>query len=157
MLTVTLGRCCYSRSNRVQSGKCIRYLCVCLYVCFNSQSNDYTDSHGRYLFGQALGGIFISPISESFGRKPLYIASTLLYSVFSAFAAGIPHVSGVLVGRFICGVVSSVPSMVVAGSIEDMFSPEARVWIVFAWGATANASLTLGPIFSTFVTENHGW
>jgi len=35
-----------------------------------------------YLIGQGIGGIFFPPYSEVFGRKTLYILSTLVYAIF---------------------------------------------------------------------------
>ena len=32
-----------------------------------------------YLFGLALGSLFLAPISETYGRKPVYIAGMLLF------------------------------------------------------------------------------
>jgi hypothetical protein len=74
----------------------------------------------RYLYGQALGGLFFSPISESFGRKPLYIVAIFLDSGFCIIVSVIPHISAVVIGRFFSGVLSAIPTIVVAGSIEDM-------------------------------------
>jgi MFS family permease len=110
-----------------------------------------------YLYGQAIGSIFFSPISESFGRKPLYIGAMLLDSGLEILIGTVPHISAIAVGRFFSGLLSAVPTNVVAGSIEDMYGPERRIWMIFAWGAGANIGLTIGPIYSTYITEAIGW
>lgn len=80
-----------------------------------------------------------------------------LYSGLCFLTGTVPHIADVAVGRFCCGLASSIPTIVVAGGIEDMFDSEKRVWMVFAWGLTANVGLTLGPVYSTYVTEIMGW
>ncbi|KAH6674173.1 hypothetical protein B0J14DRAFT_653483 [Halenospora varia] len=80
-----------------------------------------------YLYGLALSSIVFSSVSESFGRKPLYILSMFLYSGLCFLTGTVPHIADVAVGRFCCGLASSIPTIVVAGGIEDMFDSEKRV------------------------------
>ncbi|KAM5444755.1 hypothetical protein MferCBS31731_000210 [Microsporum ferrugineum] len=84
-----------------------------------------------YLLGQGMGGIIFPPYSESFGRKKLYIVSTGLYSVFCVIVGVVPSISGAIVGRFFTGFLSAIPTIVVAGSIEDMFNSKDRIWLIF--------------------------
>lgn len=80
-----------------------------------------------------------------------------LYVGFSVVVGEAPNIAAVTVGRFFCGLLSSIPTIIVAGSVEDMYGPEARVWMIFAWGAAANIGLAIGPIYSTYITEGLGW
>jgi MFS family permease len=68
-----------------------------------------------------------------------------------------PNISGVIIGRFFSGLLSAIPTIVVAGSIEDMFTAERRVWMIFTWGVAANIGLTLGPIYGSYITQHIGW
>jgi MFS family permease len=119
--------------------------------------NPSSHNANRYLYGEAIGDLIFSQISESFGRKPLYIGSAFLYSGFCIVAGTVPHISGIIVGRFFSGLVSAIPSVVVAGSVEDMYETHARIWMIFAWGAFSKIGLTLGPIYSVYITEEVGW
>lgn len=110
-----------------------------------------------YLLGQLVGGIIFPPYSEAFGRKKLYIVSTGFYSVFCVMVGVVPSLAGVAVGRFCSGFLSAIPTIVVAGSIEDMFNSKDRVWLIFLWAMVANMGLALGPIMSVYITESLGW
>ncbi|KAL4888306.1 major facilitator superfamily domain-containing protein [Aspergillus ambiguus] len=110
-----------------------------------------------YLLGQGIGAILLPPYSESFGRKNLYVASSALYSISCAIVAAVPSLIGVIVGRFVSGFVSSIPTTVVVGSIEDMYNSRDRVWLICVWAIASNFALVLGPILSTFITEDLGW
>ncbi|KFY48860.1 hypothetical protein V495_00970 [Pseudogymnoascus sp. VKM F-4514 (FW-929)] len=113
--------------------------------------------HIKYQFGQALGGVVFPPYSECFGRKSVYIATTLVYCLACILTAEVPTMAGVCVGRFICGIMSAVPSVVVEGSIEDLFNMKSRVWIVFLWACATTAGLVLGPIYGAYISAYCGW
>jgi len=107
--------------------------------------------------GQGLGGIFLPPYSEVFGRKTLYVVSTLVYCIFSAITAGVHSLPAIVIARFLSGLASAIPTIVVAGSIEDIFNIKARVWMIFVWVIVGNSAVCIGPIYSAYVTHNLGW
>ena len=71
--------------------------------------------------------------------------------------ASVPSLAIVIVARFISGIFSAIPTIVVAGSIEDMFNMKARVWMIFTWVLIGNVAVCVGPIYSTYVTAEIGW
>ena len=81
----------------------------------------------------------------------------MLFAVFSLVIAAIRSIIAVFVGRFITGFLSSIPCIVVVGSIEDMFNAKTRVWLLFVWLTTANAGLVVGPIFASYISYSIGW
>lgn len=111
----------------------------------------------RYLIGQCVGGIIFPPYSETFGRKKLYIFSAGFYSIFCLIVGLVPSIAGAVVGRLASGFLSAIPSVIVAGSIEDMFNSKGRVWMIFVWAVVANMGLVTGPIISVYITEQLGW
>ena len=102
------------------------------------------------------GGVVFPPYSETFGRKKLYVVSSILYSLFCLINA-IPYLPAVIISRFCCGVLSAVPTNVVAGSVEDMFNSGSRIWMMYAWLVAANLGLSIGPVYGAYVTEAWGW
>ena len=65
--------------------------------------------------------------------------------------------AGIYVGRFISGFASAIPSTVVAGSIQDMFEDELRVWLILTWNSLTVLGLAFGPIYGSFITSSLGW
>lgn len=110
-----------------------------------------------YLLGQGLGGIIFSPYSEAFGRKKLYIVSTGLYSIFCAMIAVVPSLAGIVISRFMTGVLSGIPTTITAGSIEDLSNAKDRIWFIFLWSMISNLGLALGPIMSAYIIAGLGW
>ncbi|KAK2022510.1 fluconazole resistance protein 1 [Colletotrichum zoysiae] len=110
-----------------------------------------------YLIGQSVGGIFFPPWSESFGRKNLYIISTALYSLLCLMIAVSASITGVVVGRFATGFLSSIPTVVITGSIEDLWDARDRVWWVFWWVLVGNMGLLTGPMISDGILGHSHW
>ncbi|KAI9710150.1 MAG: hypothetical protein M1820_002952 [Bogoriella megaspora] len=110
-----------------------------------------------YQLGQAFGGLIIPPYSESFGRRIPYLVSSFIFAAFCLIVGLVPSVAVVFISRFITGFASAVPSVVIAGSIEDMFNARSRVWLVFAWNALTTLGLVFGPIYGAYIDREHGW
>ena len=110
-----------------------------------------------YLLGQTVGGIFCSPISETFGRKTIYILSASMFCVFSAIVGAVPSLAGVFVGRFFQGVAAAIPATVAFGNFDDLFGAQTRIWVVYGYTFAGMVGLALGPIYSAYVLEKIGW
>jgi MFS family permease len=112
----------------------------------------------RYQIGQAIGCLVMPPLSESYGRRKPYLYSCTAFAIGNLIAAVVPSTyAGVVVGRFISGLVSAVPTVVIGGSIEDLYEAEARIWLIFAWNTSANAALAIGPIYASYIAASAGW
>ena len=97
------------------------------------------------------------PYSESFGRKWLYVVSTFLFSLFCILVGAVPSIAAIIVGRFATGVLSAIPSIILAGSIEDMFNSGPRIWMIYVWSMAANLGFCIGPIVGAYVTAEIDW
>ncbi|KAH8884637.1 major facilitator superfamily transporter [Thozetella sp. PMI_491] len=110
-----------------------------------------------YQLGQALGGVVVPPFSEKVGRRLPYLISCATFSLFCLLIAVVPTASTAYVGRLVTGFASAVPSVVIAGSIEDVFNTRRRVWVVVLWNAGTTAGLCFGPVYAAYISEAFGW
>lgn len=110
-----------------------------------------------YLLGQTLGGIFCSPISETFGRRTLYLMAAIMFCIFSAVVAAVPSVIAVYFGRFLQGIAAAIPATVAFGNMEDMFDAHTRIWVVYGYTVAGFIGLALGPVYSAYITHVLGW
>lgn len=97
------------------------------------------------------------PFSESFGRRKPYLYSCAAFSMGSLVTGVVPSVAGVFVGRFISGFASSVPSVVIAGSIQDLYAGTHRVWMTLVWNSSTTLGLIVGPIYGSYMADALGW
>ncbi|GKT83453.1 MFS multidrug transporter [Colletotrichum tofieldiae] len=110
-----------------------------------------------YQLGQAVGGFLIPPFSELFGRRLPYLTSCAAFCIFSLLTGVVHSPAAVYIGRFVAGLASAVPSVVIAGSVEDLFNTKRRVWIIVLWNAGTTVGLCFGPIYAAYVSEAVGW
>ncbi|KAF2827267.1 putative polyamine transporter [Ophiobolus disseminans] len=110
-----------------------------------------------YQLGQSIGGLLMPPFSESFGRRKPYIYSCAAFSIGCLITGVVPSVAGVFVGRFISGFASSVPSVVLAGSIQDLYAGTHRVWMIMVWNSLTTLGLVVGPIYGSYIAHVLGW
>lgn len=86
-----------------------------------------------------------------------YLISCLLFCISCLIVGVTPHISAVFVGRFFSGLASAVPSVVISGTVEDIFDSEGRVWIVLLWNAAATAGLAFGPVYAACISRVASW
>jgi len=102
-----------------------------------------------YLLAQALGGLVLPPIAETFGGRTLYITGTVAFTIGCVSMAASPILPTVIAGRIICGFTSALPSTVAVSSFENMFDFRSRIWVFHVWIASAVAALSIGPAVAT--------
>lgn len=112
-----------------------------------------------YLTSQAIGGLIFPPIAEGFGGRSIYLTSTFGFAFFCVITAAWSSVLPVVtICRFITGLLSAMPAVVAAGSIENIFDIRSRTFVVHIWIAGAVVGLSLGPPVATFITTSSlGW
>jgi DHA1 family multidrug resistance protein-like MFS transporter len=88
-----------------------------------------------YLFGIGSGCLFVGPLSQTFGRNPVYLGFTLVYLFFILGTALSRTFGAQIVCRFFAGLASSAALGINGGSVGDLFRPvERALWFpVIAW------------------------
>ncbi|KAK9457357.1 major facilitator superfamily domain-containing protein [Dipodascopsis uninucleata] len=102
------------------------------------------------VIGFAVGPLAWSPLSEQWGRRPVYFISLSLYTIFNIPCALSPNIGGLLVSRFLCGVFASSGLVLAGGTIADIW-PMAKRGNAIAYFAAAPYC---GPVFGPLVC---GW
>ncbi|CZT20924.1 related to multidrug resistant protein [Ramularia collo-cygni] len=110
-----------------------------------------------YVLGLALGPMSLGPLSEYYGRTPLYI---LPYGTFLLFLIGtalVQNIAGFLILRFFSGMFASVTIANFGGTIADLWPRESvgPAMYIFLWAAVCGSPM--GFFLMSFVAEHHGW
>jgi multidrug resistance protein len=106
--------------------------------------------------GFAVGPLLWSPLSELFGRRPVYIISLLLYVIFNIPCALSPNIGGLLVSRFLCGVFSSSGLSLAGGTIADIWDIEDRGMAIAFFAAAPYGGPVFGPIINGWINVGTG-
>lgn len=75
-----------------------------------------------YVMGLGVGVLFLAPLSEFFGRRPIYVYSYLAFTLFLIPCALAPNIGVMMAFRFLCGVAGSAFLSVAGAGVGDMFS-----------------------------------
>lgn len=79
-----------------------------------------------FCMGFALSPMVLAPMSELYGRYPVFVISGVVYVVFQAVCSVAPNLAAMLIARFLVGVGGSVFSSVIGGVIADLWAKEQR-------------------------------
>ena len=110
-----------------------------------------------YILGFAFGPLIIAPLSEIYGRAPLYISCNILFVVFSV-ACGLSKNMGTLVAfRFLLGCAGASPLTLGGGTIADMIPQEKRGASMAIWAMGPLVGPVIGPVCGGYLSQAKGW
>ncbi|TVY65820.1 MFS transporter prlG [Fusarium oxysporum f. sp. cubense] len=125
---------------------------------FDSTSHTVTSlSVSIYVLGYALGPLLFAPLSEVFGRLPIYIVTNVMFLAFVLACGFATNLSMFIVFRFINGAVGSASQALSGGTLADLVPREERgKWMgLIVLGPIMGP--TIGPIAGGFVSQYIGW
>ncbi len=123
----------------------------------NSNATLGTLAVSVYLLGYAFGPLFLAPLSELYGRRVLYYASTLLFIIFNVACGRSTNFPMLVVFRVLTGTAGSYPLTVGPGSIADMFKQEQRGRVMAIWTLPILLGPSVGPIAGGYISASLGW
>ncbi|KAF7318168.1 MFS general substrate transporter [Mycena chlorophos] len=107
--------------------------------------------------GFGIGPLAWSPLSELYGRRPLWIIPSAFYVIFNIPCAVAPNIQTLLICRFFCGLFASAPLTLAGGTISDIWDNNERGLAIAIFAAAPYGGPVLGPIVGGFVGEKLGW
>lgn len=106
---------------------------------------------------QGLGPLILAPLSETFGRRALYVWCFGIFTLLQIPAALSPNIECLIAARTVAGFFGSVGVANGAGTLSDMFDKSERAG-VFGWyllGPLLGPSL--GPLIGGLIVGSLGW
>lgn len=91
-----------------------------------------------YLLGLALGPLFLSSLSEMYGRLPVYHGANFVFVAFIIGTAVSKSTAEFMIFRFLSGCAGGMPLALGGGTIADVTPPSER--------GLATALFSLGPL-----------
>ena len=110
-----------------------------------------------WCIGFATSPMFLAPLSEINGRRPVFLASGLVFFVAQIGCALTDSFAGTLVARFFVGAGASTFATMVGGVISDVYHAEDRNTPMALYSGCALAGTGLGPCFSGFIIGRTTW
>lgn len=106
------------------------------------------------MFG--IAPLFLAPLSETYGRRIVYILSTIVYTLFQVPQAIAPNIATMLVARSISGIGGSTAISLLGGTLSDLFDDNSRGIPMAVFAFSAFAPTGLGPVMFGYVAMRRG-
>ncbi|RDB29863.1 hypothetical protein Hypma_013845 [Hypsizygus marmoreus] len=110
-----------------------------------------------FVIGFGVGPLLFAPLSEVFGRKPIYCLSMFLYFIFTLPSALSKNVATLVVCRQIAGIAASAPMCNVGGTVADIWRVEDRGIPMAVFSGTLFLGPCVGPLVGGWIGERVGW
>jgi MFS family permease len=110
-----------------------------------------------YVLGLALGPMSLAPLSEYYGRRPIYIYSYAIFLLLLLATSYVDSLALFLVLRTFSGYFSSVTISNFGGTIADLFHHHdtGPAMSLFLWAATGGSPT--GFILFSFIAKDRSW
>ncbi|KAH7063430.1 major facilitator superfamily domain-containing protein, partial [Macrophomina phaseolina] len=110
-----------------------------------------------FVLGFAFGPLLLAPLSEIYGRNPIYHVCNVLFTVFSAGCALSKNMGMLIAFRFLSGLAGVAVVTCGSGSISDMLPPQKRGAAMALWSLGPLLGPVIGPIAGGYLTQAEGW
>ena len=124
---------------------------------FSVSAEITTLSLSLYVLGFAVGPVLLAPLSEYFGRQPVYIVSWFVLFTFQLPIALAPNIGTILVCRFIGGFAGVAPLTNTGGSISDMWSRNESGGAMAVYGLSSTFGPPMALVISGYTALDLGW
>lgn len=110
-----------------------------------------------YILGFAVGPLVLAPLSEYYGRSPIYIWTWLVLVIFNIPIALAPNIGTILVCRFIQGCFGAAPLTNTGGTVSDLWSRNECGIAMAIYGVSSTAGPPLALVISGYTVLKKGW
>ncbi|GAA5903062.1 hypothetical protein JCM8208_000442 [Rhodotorula glutinis] len=104
-----------------------------------------------------VGRLFLAPISETFGRRPMLVILTALITLLFLPQALAPNFASICATRFFQGALGSCEGPVIAGVVADLFPKRTRGMPMAVFVAAVFWGNATGPSVSAWVAYKLTW
>ncbi|OAL44718.1 MFS general substrate transporter [Pyrenochaeta sp. DS3sAY3a] len=150
-------------------------ICAASSLCVTCTSSLYTSTYGQlmpefgtsrlvctlglslFVAGLGTGPMVLSPLSEFYGRRLIYICSFTFFLIWMIPCAVAPNMATMLIARFLDGVAGSAFLSVAGGTVGDMFAKHELSLPMMVYTASPFVGPEIGPLVGGFIVEGTTW
>ena len=110
-----------------------------------------------FVLGFAFGPLLLAPLSEMYGRIPVYNTCNVAFLIFTILSAEAKSMGMLVAVRFLAGAFGVAVITCGSGSIADMMPPEQRGGAMAVWAVGPILGPVIGPVAGGFLVTAKGW
>jgi multidrug resistance protein len=105
----------------------------------------------------ACGSVVLAPLSEMYGRRPIYLIVMALFVIFVIPCAVATNMATILVNRFIGAFCAAAMISNAPGTVNDIVDDQHRALAFSIWSIGPMNGPVIGPVVGGFVFQYLGW
>ncbi len=105
-----------------------------------------------FVAGYCVGPLLWGPLSESYGRRPMFIISFVCYMGFQVGCALSKNTASILIFRFLGGCFAAAPLTNSGALLADIWDTDHRGQAMSIFSLAPFAGPSIGPIVSGFIS-----
>lgn len=114
-------------------------------------------STGLYMMGLGIGSVIMSPTAILFGKRPVYLATSILFILASVWCALSPDFPSLIVARIVQGIAVSPVECLPSATIAEIFFLHERAYRLGVYTLLLLGGKNLVPLVSALVIQALGW
>ncbi|KAL1649557.1 hypothetical protein SLS58_001614 [Diplodia intermedia] len=144
-------------------------------LCVTCASSIYTSTYGQltvefhssrivatlglslFVAGLGCGPMILSPLSEFYGRRPIYVVSYSFFLIWLIPCALAQNMATTLVARFLDGLSGSAFLTVAGGTVGDCFARHELSAPMMIYTASPFIGPEIGPLVGGFINQYSSW
>ncbi|OOF97594.1 hypothetical protein ASPCADRAFT_166594 [Aspergillus carbonarius ITEM 5010] len=110
-----------------------------------------------FIAGLGWGPMVMSPLSEFYGRRPIYLVSLPLFVIFLVPCAAAHNIQTMLVARLLDGLAGAAFTSVAGATVGDMYSKSTLHTPMLVYTASPFTGASLGPVLGGLINSWASW
>ncbi len=110
-----------------------------------------------FVFGLGCGPMLLSPLSEFYGRRPIYLVSFSFFLIWLIPSAVAKNIQTTLIARFLDGLSGSAFLSVSGGTVGDLFNRDELQAPMMIFTAAPFVGPSVGPLIGGFINQYTSW
>ena len=110
-----------------------------------------------YVLGLGCGPLLAAPMSETCGRRAVYLIAIPIFALFTLGAGFSQSIASLTICRFLAGVFGSPGLSIGSATLSDMWKPSERAVPMAIYVTTPFLGPAIGPLVGGYATYAYGW
>jgi MFS family permease len=112
---------------------------------------------GLYMLGLGIGSVMMSPTAILYGKRPVYLSTSIAFILASVWCALSPNYASLVVARIVQGIAVSPVECLPSASIAEIFFLHERAYRLGVYTLLLLGGKNLIPLVSAVIIESLGW
>jgi DHA1 family bicyclomycin/chloramphenicol resistance-like MFS transporter len=124
---------------------------------FSVSAGDIQITLTAYMAGFAIGQLLHGPLADSYGRKPVLLIGTLLFTLSSILSALSPSIEMLILTRVAQGFAGAAAAVVIQAIVRDMFEKEEFARTMSFIVLVMTLAPLIAPLLGGYMAVWFGW